>query len=221
PAARLRRIHERDVDAELAEFFAEQPVHAAVDPLARQQVIARPQHGEMRERDRAHAAGDEQRRLRALEQRELFADVELVRVVAVAGVEDFGTRADRICEGGALVERGSDGRPVGARLGIAVNGAGVQSQSAAFHAAVSLMEPPPPGMRAASRRSTSSSSSAGAGSLAPSPSSTPSARSHSTANPAPVSTGSIASRCESVSPRSSSTFTLSRTSLATISSAQE
>src|SRR5207247_7421059 len=93
------------------------------------------------------------------------ADVDLIGVVAVPRIEDLGGRADRVGECGALVERGSDGGPVGARLGVAVNGAGGKSQAAAFHAAVSRMEPP--GLRAASRRSTSSSSSAGVRRRAP------------------------------------------------------
>jgi len=48
------------------------------------------QHGQMRERCGAHAARQEQRRVGALEQRQLFADLDLIGVVAVAGIQNFG-----------------------------------------------------------------------------------------------------------------------------------
>src|SRR5204862_1277744 len=102
-----------------------------------------------------------------LEQSQFFADVDLIGIVAVAGVQHFGGGADGIGEGGALVERWCDGRPVGAGFRVAVNGAGGKAQTTAFHAAVKRMEPP--GFRSASRRCTSSSSIAGAGPLAPRP----------------------------------------------------
>ncbi len=127
PRACLRRIYERDVDAQLPELFAEQPEHAAINPFACEQVIAGTQHRQVCERGRAHAARQEQRRLRALEQCQLLPDVYLVGIVAVPRVEDFGARADGIGECGALVERGGDCGPVGTRLGVAVNGAGGQS----------------------------------------------------------------------------------------------
>src|SRR5436190_264859 len=81
---------ERHLDAEPPEFLREQALHAAVDPLARQQMIARPQHRQMRQRDGAHPAREEDRRLRALERGEALRDRRLVGVVAVAGVEDLG-----------------------------------------------------------------------------------------------------------------------------------
>jgi len=52
------------------------------------------QHGEMRQRAGAHAAGQEQRRVRALEQRELLADIDLIGVVAVPSIQNLGGRPD-------------------------------------------------------------------------------------------------------------------------------
>ena len=103
PGARLRGIHERDVDPELAEFFAKQPVHAAIDPFAREQMIAGAQHREVRERGGRHAAGEKERRVGAFDQRQPAADVDLIGVVAITAVQDFGGGSDGIGEGGALV----------------------------------------------------------------------------------------------------------------------
>src|SRR4029077_19825385 len=88
---------------------------------------------------------DEDRGLRALEQGQTLGDGDLVGVVAVAGVEDFFRRADRVGEGAALVQRGDDRRPIGAPLGIAVDGAGREAE-AALHG-------PRPLTRASARRS--------------------------------------------------------------------
>ena len=52
---------------ERRELLGEQPVRAAVDPAARQQVVARAEQREQRARRRAHAARQHQRGLRALE----------------------------------------------------------------------------------------------------------------------------------------------------------
>src|SRR5436190_10106710 len=43
----------RHLDAEATELLCEQSVHAAVDPLAREQVVAGPQHRQVRQGDRA------------------------------------------------------------------------------------------------------------------------------------------------------------------------
>ena len=123
PGALLEGRDERHLDPEPAELLREQPVRAAVDPLAREQVIAGPEHREVGEGRRAHAARHEDRRLGAFQQGEAPGDLHLVRIVAVAGVEDFVGRADRVREGAALVQRSDDRGPVGPGFRVAVNGA--------------------------------------------------------------------------------------------------
>src|SRR5205823_1062053 len=154
---------ERYLDPEPPEFLCEQALHTAVDPLARQQMVARPQHRQMRQGDGTHPARQEDRRLRALERGEALRDRRLVRVVAVAGVEDFGGGADRIGERAALVQGRHHRRPVGAGLGVAVDRTRREPE-AALHASVSAYVPP--GRRAARRWATSSSSNAAAAAAA-------------------------------------------------------
>src|SRR2546427_9148184 len=87
-------------------------------------MIAGPQHREVRERGGRHAAREKQRRVGAFEQREPPADVDLIGIVAVAAVEDFGGGSDRIRERGALVQRRGYGGPNGAGVWGALCGAG-------------------------------------------------------------------------------------------------
>src|SRR4029079_3477966 len=70
----------------------------------------------------------------ALEQGVLARDLQLRGIVAVAGVEDFLFRSDRIDERGALQQRRGHGAPVGAAVGLAVNRRGAQAELAAGHA---------------------------------------------------------------------------------------
>src|SRR3989440_6737778 len=191
PGPRLQRADERHVDAEPPEFLREQALHAAVDPLTRQQMVAGPQHGQMRQGDGAHPAREEDRRLRAFERGEALRDRRLVGVVAVAGVEDFGRRADRIGKGAALVQGRHDRRPVGAGLGVAVDRTRREPE-AALHASVRAYVPP--GSGAARRRATSSSSKAAAAAAAPRRSSVPAARPTQPARPGPDNTGPMRSR---------------------------
>src|SRR5207237_4179711 len=89
PGPGLERADERHLDPEPPEFLREQALHAAIDPLARQQMVARPQHREMRQGDGTHPAREEDRRLRALESGEAICDRRLYWVCDVSCVEEI------------------------------------------------------------------------------------------------------------------------------------
>src|SRR5207244_11228719 len=103
PLPRFERIDEGYLDPEPTELALEELVGGAVDPLARDQVVAGTQHREVCERRGAHAAREEDRGLRSLEERQALGDGDLVGVVAVAGVEHFLRGADGFPAGAALV----------------------------------------------------------------------------------------------------------------------
>ena len=124
PEPGLVRAHVRDVDAEPAQLLVEELPGAAVDPAAAEQVIAGAKHGQVGEGGGAHAAGEEDRVLGALEQGVLPGQLDLGRVVAVAAVDDVFVAADRTHEGAALLERRRDGGPVRPPAGDAVDGRG-------------------------------------------------------------------------------------------------
>src|SRR5207249_12339821 len=68
------------------------PTRRSSDLLAGEQMVPRSQHREVRQRAGAHAARQEQRRVRALEQRELLAEIDLIGVVAVPSIDRKSTR---------------------------------------------------------------------------------------------------------------------------------
>jgi hypothetical protein len=120
-----------DLDAEARQLLVEEALGPAVDPARGDEVIAGAEHGDVGERGRRHAAGDEDRVFRLLERGVLLRDRDLSRGVAVAGVEDRLVGADGIDEGGALDEGRSDRRPVGPAVEDSVDRGGGASQPAA------------------------------------------------------------------------------------------
>ncbi len=101
-----------DLDAEARELLVEEAAGPAVDPRARQQVVAGAEDGEVGQRGRRHPAGEEDGGLRPFHRRILLRQAHLVGVVAVPRVHDLFVGPDRIGERAALVDRSHYRRPI-------------------------------------------------------------------------------------------------------------
>ena len=121
PVPDLRGIDIGNLDAEPSQFLVEQGAGAAIDPGAGEEVVAGAQHRQMRQRRGAHPAGQKHRVLGALQESVLARDIQLIGVVAVAGVADFLVGTDRVGEGAALVDGWSDRAPIWRPSGQPVN----------------------------------------------------------------------------------------------------
>ena len=86
PYPPLIRIGEAHLDSHRDELFGEELSRSAVDPRAREQVIARAKKSEQRARSRSHSARQDQGRFGAFEQRDALLHYLFVRRVAVARV---------------------------------------------------------------------------------------------------------------------------------------
>ena len=118
-----------DVIAHRLELLGEELVRAAVDPLAREEVVAGAEEGEHRARGGAHAAAEDERGLRALEEGEALLQELGGRVVPVARIAQTVGGADLLDEVDRLEERRDD-RGVGV-LGVARAVQGERGESGA------------------------------------------------------------------------------------------
>jgi hypothetical protein len=134
PLPRMRRVGVGHLHPQPGQLLVEEPPGAAVDPAAADEVLARAEDREVRQRRRAHAAGAEERLLGALQQGVLRRQRDLVGGVPVPGVEDLLLRPDRIGEGAALYDGRSDRGPVGAAARSAVDGRGGEAEPPETHA---------------------------------------------------------------------------------------
>src|SRR5213078_4406578 len=87
PDSSLVGIGERDLDSHRYEFFGEQSTSAAVNPRARNEMIARTKQREQRTCSRAHSTCKHQSRLGAFEHCDPPLNYFFIRCVAVSRVE--------------------------------------------------------------------------------------------------------------------------------------
>ncbi len=124
PHAPLIGIREAHLDSHGDELFGEEFARSAVDPGAREQVIARSQQREQRACRRAHSAREDKCRFSAFEHGNALLNYLLIRRVPVTRVHDagpaFGAELLHVVDG--LKQRCRNRRPGVAMLGPAVNG---------------------------------------------------------------------------------------------------
>ena len=130
PCPRFHGVHERHVDPHRRELLGEQRARPAVDPTAGEQVIAGSEQGEQGAGGGAHAAGEHDARLRAVQHRQSALDHLGVRGVAVTWVAEAVGRADFLDEVHRLHERLNDGCVGFAVRRAAGDGDGGQPQAA-------------------------------------------------------------------------------------------
>ena len=124
PCPGVGRVHEGGRDAAPGQLLRQQRVGSAVDVAAGDDVVARFHQCQQGHGGGAHAAAQDERRLGSLQGRDLPGRRELVRVVAVAAVQEGAVAGAGPVEGGAAHDR-RDHRVAGPGRGLAcVDGMG-------------------------------------------------------------------------------------------------